>query len=82
MAAPKSAIAAINAAARRCGMSYGQYVAATGGLLEAPQDLLLRHDPRAKRCPHCNSRFLPAGRNQRYCSARCRKAAHEAKKQA
>lgn len=74
---PVSPLARVNAAARACGMSYGQYVAATGGLIEPPKELLLRQDPRAKQCLHCLRRFIPTGRNQRYCTPYCRKAAYD-----
>lgn len=74
---PTSPLAQVNAAARACGMSYGEYVAITGGLIEPPKDLLLLKNPDAKNCPHCNRRFLPTGRNQRYCSSYCRKAAYD-----
>ena len=76
---PISTLAQVNAAARACGMSYGEYVAVTGGLIEPPKELLLLRDPTAKTCLHCHRRFLPTGRNQRYCSPYCRKAAFDAR---
>ena len=77
---PVTPLAQVNAAARACGMSYGEYVAATGGLIEPPKELKLLRDPRAKTCPNCFRRFLPTGRNQHYCSPYCRKAAYDSRK--
>ncbi len=74
---PKSEIAAVNGAARACGMSYGRYVSLTGGQVPPPEDLLLRGSSRARRCEHCQRLYIATGLNQRYCSPYCRKAAYE-----
>ena len=70
-------LAEVNAAARSCGMSYGRYVSLTGGQVPPPEDLLLRGSPRAKRCEFCQRLYVATGRNQRYCSPYCRKAAYD-----
>ena len=74
---PTSPLAQVNAAARACGMSYGAYVAATGGLIDPPKQLLLSKNPDAKTCLRCYRKYLPKSRNQRYCSSYCRKAAYD-----
>lgn len=70
-------IARVNAAARLCGMSYGAYVALTGGPAEPPPDLVLRATPGAKFCLRCGRTFLPGNNRQIYCTASCRKAAYD-----
>ena len=73
----ESDIAAVCAAARACGLSYGKYVFLTGGAMQPPETMLLRANPGAKRCPRCNRLYVPGGRHQIYCSPYCRKAAYD-----
>ena len=70
-------IAQVNAAARSVGMSYGTYVALTGGEVPPPDWLVRRVNPRAKRCERCGRRFVASSARQIYCTPRCRKAAYE-----
>lgn len=66
-------------AARSVGMSYGQYVQKTGGVVPPPEWLRMQVDPDALICPECGKRFFPTGRHQKYCSPACRKAAYDAR---
>ena len=75
-------IGRVNAAARRCGLSYGQYVSLTGGAPEPPQWLLDRNQPRSNRCDRCGKLFPPARPWQRFCSDACRKAAYDKRRAA
>lgn len=70
-------IGAVNAAARRCGLSYGNYVSITGGAPEPPQWLLDRTQPKGIRCDRCGTLFPAARPWQRFCSDACRKAAYD-----
>ena len=67
----------IEMAARSVGMSYGPYVALTGGAVPPPEWLRMQVDPDALICPECGKRFFPTGRHQKYCSPACRKAAYD-----
>jgi hypothetical protein len=70
-------IARVNAAARACDMSYGTYVALTGGLEVPPPELLRRAIPDGRRCAFCGQLFQPRSGRQKYCSPYCRKAAYD-----
>ena len=73
-------IGRVNAAARSCGLSYGQYVSLTGGAEAPPQWLLDRVQPQGPRCERCG-RIFPAARPwQKFCSDFCRKAAYETRR--
>lgn len=70
-------IAKIVLAARSVGLSYGQYVQKTGGVVPPPEWLRMQVDPGALICPECGKRFCPSGRRQVYCKPACRKAAYD-----
>lgn len=75
-------IGRINAAARSCGMSYGAYVALTGGAETPPSWLLERTLPQGPHCDHCGRAFLAVKPWQKYCSPQCRKAAYDKRRAA
>jgi len=75
-------IGRVNAAARSCGLSYGAYVAITGGAETPPQWLLDRALPQGTRCDHCGRIFPAAKPWQKFCSPQCRKAAYEKRRAA
>lgn len=70
-------IAMVNAAARSVGMSYGTYVALTGGEVPPPDWLVRRVNPWAKRCVRCGRVFVASSPRQIYCTPHCRKAAYD-----
>ena len=70
-------IAEVNGAARSVGMSYGTYVALTGGVVPPPDWLVQRVNPWAKRCERCGRSFVASSARQIYCTPHCRKAAYE-----
>lgn len=79
---PETPIGRINAAARSCGLSYGAYVAITGGAETPPQWLLDRALPQGTRCDHCGRIFPAAKPWQKFCSPQCRKAAYDKRRAA
>ena len=70
-------ITQIELAARSVGMSYGRYVALTGGKIPPPEELVLAADPKSAHCDFCGKLFLPTMDRNIYCSDACRKAAYD-----
>jgi len=70
-------IAQVNAAARSVGMSYGVYVALTGGAVPTPDWLVQRVSPKSRRCVRCGRAFAASSPRQIYCTPHCRKAAYD-----
>ena len=70
-------IAEVNGAARSVGMSYGTYVALTGGEVPPPDWLVQRISSKSRRCVRCGRAFVSASPRQIYCTPHCRKAAYD-----